>query len=118
MRIFEFDQKEIPSLKFYSGVTDSHSGQTNGVLWAYDPTKYQRGFDAKQVEGPGIYGYIEWVSYQGETQIQMIEVLPEFRRKSIGSQMVKALNGSTSDNVVWSGTTDDGENLRKSIEKL
>jgi len=114
VRAKEFTEK-IPPLKFYSGVTDSHSGQTNGVLWAYDPTKYKGGFDLKQVEGPGIYGYIEWVSYQGETQIQMIEVLSEFRRKSVGSQMVKALKDSTSDKVVWSGTTDDGEKLRKAV---
>lgn len=111
-------ESEIPSLSFYNGVTDSHSGQTNGTLWAYDKTKYPDGFDLKQVDGPGIYGYIDWVNYQNDLQIQMIETLSNYRRHGIGTQMVNELKRYAKENncqLVWSNTTSDGEALKQSL---
>lgn len=114
MRLFEF--ASVDDLSFYNGTTDSYQGQINGVLWAYDKSKYPSGFDLKQVEGPGIFGYIEWSMYKDEIQIDMIEVLDSYRRMGIAKRMVQELQQTTDKPLVWSTTTDSGEKLRTSMQ--
>lgn len=107
-------------LSFYNGTTDSYSGQSNGTLWAYDKSKYPGGFDLRQVKGPGIYGYVDWVLYQGELQIQMIEVHEDFRRQGIATKMHNWLQHWADQEgyeLIWSNMTPDGAALKKSLDE-
>lgn len=108
------------NLSFYNGITDSYSGQSNGTLWAYDKSKYPHGFDLQQIKGPGIYGYVDWVVYQGELQIQMIEVHEGFRRQGIATKMHNWLQQWADQEgyeLIWSNTTPDGAALKKSLDE-
>lgn len=100
------------NIKFYNNVHGFHHDQTDGTLYAYDPTKYPHGFDLKP---GGVYGYLDWASFGGEVWIQMVEVFEGYKRMGIATAMVNELK-KENDSIQWSGTTDSGEKLRKSIE--
>lgn len=99
MYLFELTE----NISFREETTGYHHGQLDGVLWAYS--------DNIPI------GYIEWSKYQDETQIQMIEVKDSYRRKGIGTALVRELE-RTHDKVVWSMMTPDGSELYKSMGYL
>lgn len=67
-----------PIAKIENHVTESYSGQINGILIAMD-------------ENRQLLGHIEWTQFEGKLSVSMIEVEKEHRRKGIATAMWKAL---------------------------
>lgn len=65
------------SLEYKFEHIDSYDGQNNWELGLYIPK--------------GIIGMIQYTTFEGEITISDILVRPEFRRKGVGSRMVKAI---------------------------
>lgn len=114
MKLFELFNKYFP-IKFYNNVIGFSHGQMDGIVYAYNPENYKKGFDPKINEG--IYGFLQWASYNGDTQIQYIKVKPQYRRKGIATLMINFLKKELNEPIVWSMTTSDGEKLKKFIIK-
>lgn len=113
MRECELYEDNLPkNIKFYNNVYGAHHDQIDGTLWAYNPLKYPEGFDLSPT---GVYGYLDWSSFAGNTQIQMIKVALEFRRSGIATAMIKKLEDENKEPIVWSGTIGHGDALRKSM---
>jgi len=116
MRAVEIFENNLPeNIRFYNNAHSAYSGQVDGTLWAYNPEKYPGGFDPSVNVG-GVYGYLDWASYEGTTQIQMIEVAERYQRKGIATAMYRELEKESKEPIVWSGTTDPGEALRNAIQ--
>jgi len=55
----------------------------------------------------------------GPAKINMIEVLPEYRRKGVAKQMLAVLAKEVgSENIEWGMMTPDGSEFKKSIETV
>lgn len=65
----------IGAVKFRSESRDYHDGQTYMTTYAYNS------------EGKWI-GWCDWSEYEKEIGIEMIEVLPEYRRKGIATMIM------------------------------
>jgi hypothetical protein len=68
----------------------------------------------------GLVGYSTIAEDYDSVQLQYIEVRPEYRRKGIGTKLIKASEDyakSKGKKFIWSGTTDEGEALKKGIAK-
>jgi len=103
-------EADIPAdMKFYDGVRDSYKDEVYGTLLAYKP-----GLDWDNPQPGYVYGKIDWSKYDGVTKIDWIRVADKFKRKGVGTAMVKELE-RLHDRVEWSLTTPEGEALRKSI---
>jgi GNAT superfamily N-acetyltransferase len=83
-------------------VEDSFRGGYDGTIYATDNGAH--------------VGYIQYSMYQNKPAIKMIWVSPEYRRQKISYKMLKALQElSPEEEIDWGYTTDDGTNLKKSI---
>lgn len=101
--------EEMLNMRFYDNVTDAHNGQIDGTLWAI-----REDFDWDNPTPETVFGKIDWVKYNGVTTIQMIQVNERFRRRGVGTALVRELE-RLHDNVEWSLTTSEGEALRQAI---
>ena len=90
-------------IDFRYDITGHHHGQDDGMVYAFNP------------ETNGIYGQINWTSYQNETYINHIEVRPEFRRQGIARMMIEFLKKKNEEPFNWGMTTPEGTELRKAI---
>jgi ribosomal protein S18 acetylase RimI-like enzyme len=88
---------------FRYDITGHHHGQDDGMVYAFNP------------ETNGIYGQINWTSYQNETYINHIEVRPEFRRQGIARMMIEFLKKKNEEPLNWGMTTPEGTEFRKAI---
>lgn len=82
------------------------SSQYNGWLTAYD-AETRKGI-----------GYIEYAIYDGEFNIQMIEVAPEYRRQGVATDLLsEALKREDMEqgDVVWGMTTPEGTAFKDAV---
>jgi len=120
MILNELFESDLPELKVYNGTTNVYSGQVDGTLYVYDKKQYPEGFDLKQTDPLGIYGYIDWSIYKHTLRINMIETHSSVKRKGVATLMIKELKKWVDENnydLEWTFMTSDGEALRKSLEK-
>jgi GNAT superfamily N-acetyltransferase len=62
-------------------------------------------------------GYLSYSIYNDVPQIEMIYVAQDYRRHGVAKKMLKALQKiSPDEEIIWGYTTDDGTNLKKSID--
>lgn len=95
--------EEITDLKISNHVVDSFRGGYRGTLIART--------SERQI------GYLEYSIYNDVPKIEMIEVIPAFRRSKVARQMLKALQElSPNEEIDWGYTTADGSKLRGSID--
>jgi ribosomal protein S18 acetylase RimI-like enzyme len=64
----------------------SYSGQTN-----YELGMYRVDGEGK---GEGIIGLVEYAIFDGEITVSMITVLPEYRRRGVGSRLIQKMKES------------------------
>lgn len=86
-------------------VTDSYSGQLDSRLSAKDP------------QGKRL-GYLDYSEFRGQIHIKYIEVLPEYRRQGVGTQLMQALQQEYPNTEINTGMmTGEGSELYKSLPK-
>lgn len=73
----------MPKITYYNGSTDAYSGQVNMEAAIY-------------VDGQ-IVGAAEYVLYDGELTISDIQIRPEWRRKGMGSRLMKYIKQENPD---------------------
>lgn len=111
--LFEGLKGDVPgNIQFYNNVHGFHHGQTDGTVYAYDPKKYPKGFD---VSLGGVYGYLDWSSFEDSTLIKMIKVGEKYQRKGIATMMVNFLKNEMNEPIEWGMTTGSGKELRKAL---
>lgn len=94
---------------------------SNEIDYRHESVGYHHGqsdFIWKAYDGDKVIGFITYVVYEGNPSIQMVEVLPEYRRKGIASTMYKKIADEYGyKNFDWSNVTDNGAKLRAYMDK-
>lgn len=84
---------------------DHHSGQDDYEIVAY--------------KGEDVMGYLSYTDYEGDIQIEMVQVRSTHQRQGIATELYKKLTSLYPDKTIESSyRTEDGEALRKSLERL
>jgi len=90
---------------FTNDHVDSHSGQDNYELGLYDKDN-------------NILGLLEYVVFENVPSISMIQVVPKYQRKGIGSELVLHLQKLyPKTEIEWGYSTTDGMKLKKKLER-
>lgn len=86
-------------------VIGSHSGQMDLRL------------TATNAQGE-VVGHLDYTEFRGQIHIKYIEVLPEYRRQGIGTQLMQGLQAAYPNQEINTGMlTDEGSELYNSLEK-
>lgn len=85
-------------------VLDAHHGQIDGELVVTDQRTKK------------VVGVLSYSLFEGTYHIQHIEVLPDHRRKGIGTALVRRLQAE-GEAISWGMTTPDGSKLKESMER-
>lgn len=93
---------EPAGLRVRNEVQDYHRGETYGATVA--------------TVGDLRVGRIQWNEYHGETNIQMIEVAPEFRRQGVAAAMYRKLREESEGKIRWGMLTPDGHALYRQLK--
>lgn len=98
--------EKLGSMQFKDEMTGSGYGQSDHSLLAIG-------------DDGAVVGKVDYSVFDGRPSINMIEVPAEFRRKSIGSELVKQLQRKFPDSEIeWGMMTEDGAALRKSLRTV
>jgi ribosomal protein S18 acetylase RimI-like enzyme len=90
---------------FTNDHVDSYSGQHNYELGIYDKNN-------------NILGLLEYVVFEDTPSISMIQVVPKYQRKGIGSELVLHLQKLfPKTEIEWGYMTPEGTKLKKKLEK-
>lgn len=108
--------EELPAIQYYDECVGAHNSQVDMVLHAQGSEPVET-HDDGWVEYPQ-YGYIDYSIYDGKIYINMIEVLPEYRRRGIGTGMLGYLSQQNPGmDIEFGYKTDDGDALYNSWNK-
>ena len=101
----KFKQYISEKYTFTNDHIDSHSGQDNYELGIYD-------------ENNNILGLIEYVVFGNTPHISMIQVVPKYQRKGIGSKLVLHLQKLyPKTEIEWGYMTGEGSILKRKLDK-
>jgi len=100
------ESKENPRLKIWEESRDVHSGEMFMALYAED------------LDEGIIVGYVDFSIYNDEAFIKMVEVHKDWQRKGIGIAMMDwMIEEYKWENIKWTMTTPEGNELARSIER-
>lgn len=98
----EEPQKEPESIDILDEALDTHNGQIDMLMQA--------------VQGELTIGTIQYSIFEGRPHIAMIEVLEDYRRQGIATQMLRYLQDQyPNEEIVWGYLTEDGSALYQAV---
>ena len=101
IKLYEYEGK----LTFTKEMVDSYSGQYNMELGAYIDNN--------------IAGVLEYVEFEKEPSISMIQIIPKYKRQGIGEALIKELAKEYPyKSIVWGIQTKEGTMLKRKMDRL
>jgi hypothetical protein len=101
-------------------IHDSHRGELSGRVeaWLEGGGVWVTGPDGKETQQGTRVGYVDFSEYDDEIWIKYVHVQPEYRRRGVATAMYKKLTEEfPGEQIVSSGTTGEGGELRKSLKE-
>lgn len=101
-RMAPWEHDEAEETQILDEALDAHHGQIDMLMQA--------------VRGELTVGTIRYSIFEGRPHISMIEVLEDYRRQSIATQMLRYLQGQyPNEEIVWGYLTEDGSALYQAV---
>lgn len=101
-RMAPWEHDEAEETQILDEALDAHHGQIDMLMQA--------------VRGELTVGTIRYSIFEGRPHISMIEVLEDYRRQSIATQMLRYLQGQyPNEEIVWGYLTEDGSALCQAV---
>lgn len=101
-RMAPWEHDEAEETQILDEALDAHHGQIDMLMQA--------------VRGELTVGTIRYSIFEGRPHISMIEVLEDYRRQSIATQMLRYLQGQyPNEEIVWGCLTEDGSALYQAV---
>jgi GNAT superfamily N-acetyltransferase len=101
-------------------IHDSHRGELSGRVeaWLEGGGVWATGPDGKETQQGTRIGYVDFSEYDNEIWIKYVHVQPEYRRRGVATAMYEKLKAEfPGEQIVSSGTTGEGGELRKSLKE-
>ena len=101
-RMAPWEHDEAEETQILDEALDAHHGQIDMLMQA--------------VRGELTVGTIRYSIFEGRPHISMIEVLEDYRRQGIATQMLRYLQGQyPNEEIVWGYLTEDGSALYQAV---
>lgn len=101
-RMAPWEHDEAEKTQILDEALDAHHGQIDMLMQA--------------VRGELTVGTIRYSIFEGQPHISMIEVLEDYRRQGIATQMLRYLQGQyPNEEIVWGYLTEDGSALYQAV---
>ena len=101
-RMAPWEHDEAEETQILDEALDTHHGQIDMLMQA--------------VRGELTVGTIRYSIFEGRPHISMIEVLEDYRRQGIATQMLRYLQGQyPNEEIVWGYLTEDGSALYQAV---
>ena len=111
---------EAPPMTVRFEINDSHRGELSGRVeaWLEGGGVWETGPDGKETQQGTRVGYVDFSEYDDEIWIKYVHVQPEYRRRGVATAMYEKLTAEfPGEQIVSSGTTGEGGELRKSLKE-
>lgn len=111
---------EAPPMTVRFEINDSHRGELSGRVeaWLDDGGVWETGPEGKEEQKGTLLGFVNFLEFEDGIWVRYVFVKEEYRRRGVASAMYKRISEEFPGIPILKGvTTDEGEELRKSLKE-